>query len=834
MKEDEMSKKPLFLVCNAHLDPVWLWEWEEGAGEALSTFRTAARFCEEFEEFIFCHNEAVLYQWVEALDPELFSLIQDLVKQGRWHIMGGWYLQPDCNMPSGEGFVRQILAGKRYFREKFGVNPTTAVNFDPFGHSRGLVQILKKAGYDSYLFCRPDPKSYPLPDNDFLWQGYDGSSVMAHRAPDHYNSRKGFAGEKITAWMAENETRTEGLLLWGIGNHGGGPSREDLKEIRKLAAQSSEWDVRHGIPEEYFSRIRGRKDLPVFKNDLNPWAVGCYSTMALIKQAHRCLENLYFMTEKMAAHASREALMAYPRLQMQEALEDLLYTQFHDILPGSSISEVEAHALRRMCHGMEICERIRLRAFASLTSGQREAKEEEIPIFVYNPHPFETKAEVVVEFQPAEPLYDKSLQRIPEIRDEAGKLLPCQLEKESSSIADDWRKRIAFRASLGPGRMNRFFCSMEEVPRKPEKVRSLDRDFMFKTDRVEIRIDPAAGLLAHYSVDGLPFLNGAVALSVMEDYPDPWGMLVNSFDKIRGSFSLMNPEESAAFAGVDAPRLPPVRIIERGPVRTIVEALLQWNHSAACVRYVLPAEGAEIGLELRVFWNEKDAMLKLAVPTPFADGSCLGQVAYGIEDFGRRQGELIAQAWTAVLSKDRSRALTVINDCTYGFDFTGGEIRPSLLRSSAYAAHPTGEGIPIVPQDRFTPRIDQGERTFRFWIQGGPAEKRMAAVSREAQAKNETPMALCYFPGGGGESPRPLYEVEGEALAAAVKPEEEGDGLVLRLFQPSGKGGDSLVKWGRPAVDIPVSLGPFEIKTILVDSKGKATETDLLERGKDR
>ena len=207
--------KPLILVCNAHLDPVWLWEWEEGAGEALSTFRAAADFCEEFEEFVFCHNEAILYQWVEILDPELFARIQDLVKRGRWHIMGGWYLQPDCNIPSGESFARQILMGKRYFLEKFGTEPRTAVNFDPFGHSRGLVQIIKKGGYDSYLFCRPDPKSYALPRNDFLWRGYDGSFVTAHRAPDHYNSRKGMAGEKIKAWLEQNKDRAEGLLLWG-------------------------------------------------------------------------------------------------------------------------------------------------------------------------------------------------------------------------------------------------------------------------------------------------------------------------------------------------------------------------------------------------------------------------------------------------------------------------------------------------------------------------------------------------------------------------------------------------------------------------------------------
>jgi len=112
---------------------------EEGIAAAISTFRAAADLAEEFDGFIFNHNEALLYEWIEEYEPALFTRIQKLVKEGKWHIMGGWYLQPDCNMPSGESFVRQILTGRHYFEEKFGVQPTTAINFDPFGHTKGLV-----------------------------------------------------------------------------------------------------------------------------------------------------------------------------------------------------------------------------------------------------------------------------------------------------------------------------------------------------------------------------------------------------------------------------------------------------------------------------------------------------------------------------------------------------------------------------------------------------------------------------------------------------------------------------------------------------------------------
>ena len=132
--------KELHLICNAHLDPVWQWDWNEGATAALATFYSAAEIADEY---------------IEQYDPKLFNRIQELVKAGKWHIMGGWYVQPDCNIPSGEGFVRQMESGLTYFTEKFNQRPTVAVNFDSFGHTQGLVQILNKCGYEGYIFCRP-------------------------------------------------------------------------------------------------------------------------------------------------------------------------------------------------------------------------------------------------------------------------------------------------------------------------------------------------------------------------------------------------------------------------------------------------------------------------------------------------------------------------------------------------------------------------------------------------------------------------------------------------------------------------------------------------------
>jgi alpha-mannosidase len=828
-----MKEKNLYLICNAHLDPVWLWKWEEGAGEALSTFRTAAQLCEEFDEFVFCHNEALLYQWIEAYEPELFGKIQELVKKKKWHIMGGWYVQPDCNMPSGESFVRQILWGKIYFKKKFGVEPETAINFDPFGHTRGLVQILKKAGYTSYLFCRPDPEWLSLPSDDFLWEGYDGSKILTHRSSEHYISYKGQAALRVQKWIAENPERSTGILLWGIGDHGGGASREDLMQLRRLIKSKKDWAIHHGIPEDYFAKLRKTQNaLPRHAGDLNPWAVGCYTSMASVKKKHRTLESMFYMSEKMAVHATLLGLRSYPQEQLKEALEDLLFCEFHDILPGSAIPEVEDYAQQRMSHGLEVLSRLQAEIFFALLQSQPSASEGEYPVFVYNPHPYPIKQTVICELQPHEPYFDQKYILHPELRNSQGRKIPSQFEKERSTLSVEWRKRVVFEANLKPAQMNRFICRLKKMTGKSDLPKREKPLLVLRSSNAEIAIRTTTGLIEYYKVKGVDILQArAFQTLVLEDYPDSWGMKVRSFRDYEGRFSLMTEGESARFAGVSAPRLVPVRVIEDGPVRTVVEALFIYNQSFICQRYKFPKRGSEFEVEVRVFWNEKDRMLKLAIPTKFRDSSSKGQVAYGVADFKNTNDELVAQKWTGVISSDKKHALTVINDRTYGFDFKNGEIRLSLLRSPAYAAD-TGKSWSLGPQDRFIPRMDQGERVFHFWINGGKASERLDLIERESSAKNEMPIALCCFPSGRGKEVVPGLVLSDKVIqATAVKLGEQKKWLILRLFEPSGNKRETRISIPSLSLDFDVSLDSFELKSLAVDLGTKEVfEVDLMER----
>ncbi len=835
---EKTELRKLHLVCNAHIDPVWLWTWEEGLAETLSTFRIAASFCEKHEGFIFCHNESLLYQWVEEYDPGLFNRIRNLIAAGKWRIIGGWYLQPDCNLPSGESLVRQILVGRQYFHEKFGVEPETAVNFDPFGHSRGLVQILAKSGYTSYLFCRPDNDHLPLESDDFVWEGYDGSTILAHRSSEHYNSEKGKVAAKLEQWMATHPDPQGGLFLWGIGNHGGGPSETDLQELAQrmpnyaVGHLEGMWELKHSWPEEYFKWLGTMRDsLPTVESSLNPWAPGCYTSMQRVKKMHRELEDLYYQTEKMAVHAAMAGVVPYPAVQLRDALEDMLFCEFHDILPGSGIPEVEACALQRMGHGLEILSRLRTRAFFGLAEGEEPAAPGEFPILVYNPEPYDTVETLVVELQGAEPNFNPELFLLPELLDNEGATIPYQLEKESANIANDHRKRLVFTARLKASSMNRFSCFLREASIIDKPMSPVQEELDFDNGSCSIRINPGTGLIEQYRVDGTDYLRpGSGELLVMLDDADPWGMKVTSFRELAGSFHLLSPAETARFAGTGGP-VHPVRIIEDGPIRTVVECLLRYNGSNAVIRYFIPKTGSELDMEIRIFWNEKDRMLKLAFPVNLPNPVAMGQVAYGIQDYPSEGEEAVAQKWIGIRSQTEDCAITFANRSSYGFDYSGGQLRLSLLRSPAYAGHPVGAGTPIVRQDRFTQRIDQGEHLFRFRINAGPVRERMLSAEKESRHLNLAPMALCCFPGKEKQQHPPAVLISNPAIRmAAMKMSEDGHQVILRLFETTGYPARAEVRMPALGLDTLLVFRPFEIKTLSADpAESSIIEVNLLE-----
>lgn len=252
------------------------------------------------------------------------------------------------------------------------------------------------------------------------------------------------------------------------------------------------------------------------------------------------------------------------------------------------------------------------------------------------------------------------------------------------------------------------------------------------------------------------------------------------------------------------------------------------------ITYKIPTAGTEIEVEVRVTWNEKDQMLKLSLPLGFTAEKTYGQTAFGFHDLPMNGNEVTLQKWLTINAKTEDTALRVIDDGIYGCDATNNELRLSLLRSSAYSAHPI-QDRDIVLQNRFTLRIDQGERIFKFWINGGSIKKINENAEKDALTKNETPIALSFFPGGHGipVSQGPVLDGDSSIVISACKKAKNDDGLIIRLYNASASAAQT--KLTIPGANISagtITFTPFEVKTFKVDLlKGKLHECDMMERG---
>ncbi len=792
--------KELHLICNAHLDPVWQWDWNEGATAALATFYAASDMANEYD-YIFCHNEALLYEFIERYDPALFARIKELVEAGKWHIMGGWYVQPDCNIPSGEGFVRQIESGLTYFKEKFGIIPSVAVNFDSFGHTQGLVQILAKCGYKGYIFCRPMPELMSLPSHHFEWQGFDGSSIHAARFEDMtiYCSDLGTAVEAVKRKMQPWKDEEIAFALWGIGNHGGGASRKDLAELEVFAAGQKEQGVAvfHSTPEAFFAASEPKVS---YNEALQPCFVKCYTSIARLKRRYAETENKLLMAEKICAYADAEGDYAYNHEAFNEAQKHMAMVQFHDVLSGTCIIEGETSSMRKLDYAQELLDKEFTKAFMGLCRNYQKAIPMQYPIFVYNPNPHAEEAIFTGDFFLLSGIcsdtegYEFTIRR-------DGDQVPFQMIKESSCINMDRSKRVAIRTTLNPLSMTRFDV---EIRRGAKKLldRTEQTEFVSK-DGTKAVFDPVTGALTSYTVDGKDYLaGGAFTPVVYDDNPDPWGWHMTTVGK--------NYRKPVCKT--------PLRVVERGDLLTTVESFYDTGKSDIRVAYTLYKDFNYIDVTVNAYWNDAGCGLKLEIPVAEI-GKFIGQTAFGTQTYAENM-EQCSQRFVGVKAGDK--LLTLFKDGTYGCSLENGKLYVDLLNGSVYCAHPIGD-LPIIDEERFQRYIDLGRHEFTFRLEICDESD----AERKATAFTQKPYALNFYPHGTGEKRETApITLSDKTVSLSCFRKTDADTFMVRLFNntPENKTCDCAIF----DKTLPLSFGKYEVKTLLWRSGELTEQTSML------
>lgn len=811
-----MKNRKLHMIGNAHIDPVWLWQWQEGFHEVKATFRSALDRIKEFPDFIFVASSAAFYEWVEGSDPAMFAEIRQRVAEGRWDIVGGWWVEPDCNIPSGESFVRHGLYGQRYFKDKFGVIARTGFNVDSFGHAGTLPQILKKSGLDYYVFLRPMPHEKGLPARLFWWQSDDGSRVLAFRIPFEYLSW-GRDVETHARRCADEmkEPVDESMCFYGVGNHGGGPTIANIESIRGLDSDPA-FPARliFSTPEAFFCEAETQGwTIPVVQSELQHHASGCYAAHSGIKRWNRLAENRLLAAEKLSVAAAIWGKQS-PANQNEfaRAWKNVLFNQFHDIMAGTSLEAAYDDARDAYGEALMIAGRALNHATQSIAWNIGIAQEDNArPLVVFNALAWPVKANVEIESSRLKP--DAVLVN------ESGVIIPHQ-ELRSTSTAG--RSRLCFVADLPAlGYRTYRLLSSTEIARDSQTQSTRQAsDNSLENDRFCMQFDSATGCISSLrdKWNDVEVFSGPAALPVVLDDPaDTWGHNVFKWDKVVGTFQADS-----------------IRLVEQGPVKSVIRVTSRYGASSLVQDFAMYHDREQIDVSVLVDWHESCKMLKLRFPVNVRFMKITHEVPYGYTERSANGEEEPTQSWVDVsgVSCDREipYGFSLLNDGKYSLDVNIRDIGLTVLRSPAYAHH-----IPaILGPDGDHAYIDRGIQRFHYTLLPHSASWETAGTVRGAAELNQPPVALfaTFHPQGTLPQSDSSLTVDPEnVMVTVLKEAEDGDGFVLRAYETQGAAAHARISLPALGRTIEADFGPAEIKTFLIprDPAIAVRETNLLE-----
>ena len=803
-KGEAAVKKVMHMIGNAHIDPVWLWRWTDGYSEVRSTFRSALDRMKEYPDFIFTCAAGAYYEWVEKSDPGMFSEIRERVREGRWRIVGGWWIQPDCNIPSGESFARQGLIAQRYFQEKFGVTAHTGYNVDSFGHSGMLPKILPLLGMKNYVYMRPGwhEKSYPA--WTFLWQSPEGEAVRAFRIPFEYCTWGKELTDTIQRVSHEIQDENGMMCFYGVGNHGGGPTRENIESILALNGKDGV-ELRFSDPDAFFDSLSA-KELPVVNGELLHHASGCYAGHSAVKKWNRQAENRLLTAEKFSSLAWIAAGKKYPLDAYNQAWKKVLFNQFHDILAGCCLKEGYddaredfGFALSTAAEHMNEAQQTLLRLIAL------PFEEGAFHYAVFNPHAFPSQAPVMLEIANYK---GKTV-----LCDAEGREVPFQLTP--GSAAANGRRQLHFVAQVPPMGWQVYHMrpAEGEMAEYPE-----DTALTLRNEWTEAAFEPQLGLTAlRYLSTQTDMLRGPVEMWVNDDPSDTWSHSVLHFDKRESSLAVRD-----------------VRVTASGPVFKTIRVVYQDADSALTQDYTLYRELPQVFIRNRLDWYKRQKLLKMHLPVNLHYNRVSAQAAFGFVDrlldgVEYPMHEYVDMTGVSAGQGQPMTGLAVLNDCKYAYSAQRSGLDITLVRSPYYANHEPFQ----VEEGMDYPTVDWGRQEFTLALLPHAGAFYDGGVEEAAMLLN-APLTILAEGAHDGKllQRESLLSLTGcHAVVDAVKMAQDGSNeLILHMHETARQEGDAVLSLPFAGQKYTLHFHPGQIRCVRVSlPDGAIRDVNLLE-----
>lgn len=674
----------VYAAGNSHIDLAWLWRWQETVEVAKETFSAIMDNMEEYPNIVYVQSQAQAYKWMEEYYPEIFESIRQKVKEGRWEIVGGMWAEPDCNLIDGESFIRQILFGKRYFKEKFGVEVQIGWNPDSFGYNWNMPQFFKKSGIDAFITQKiswNDTTVFPY--FLFWWKGPDGSRILAYFPPKGYVGR--LRAEQMIDGLKQFEKNTgskEVLILYGLGNHGGGPNREMLNRVEGYREQKIFPKLSHCTVSQFLNKIKKKnlQSLPVWEDELYlEYHRGTYTTQAETKRFNRKSEVLLSNTEKVSSIASLFG-KDYKTDELRTAWEKVLMNQFHDILPGSSITPVYKDAKDSYLEAQRILKNILKENLLYLAQNiDTKRGKNGTPLLVFNPLSWTRDGVVRVALpfghQEIVSVFGENGEEIPSqnLMNEEGNIL-CFMAGEVPALGYkiykiQKKKGAPYESSLKAGKTtleNRYFA----INLHPETGNIIS--IFDKIEKKEVLSEEACGN----------------ELQLFEDIPDRWdawniGYTGRSW-KLNKAKSITIGQKGPVLASLNVKKdFLGLSKARRSPTPDFPSSFFSQE-------IILYEDLPRIDIEMKADWWEDHILLKVAFPVDVKSNTATYEIPFAYvqrpttrnTDWDRARFEVPAIRWADL--SDGKYGVSLLNESKYGYDIKDNVMRLTLLRSPTY------------------------------------------------------------------------------------------------------------------------------------------------------